>query len=243
MKSSARTDRQTLRLACREGVPCVVLRPGRPGWGRSFLVDLRDDGPRPQLSVAQPVDLGTGEAAPLGVGETARIWSVHDVEPWQVQGHVGSVGVVESRGFGPVHAARLTLPWRLQASERRLRPRMGPALRVAVETADDPAPRTLLETWTSPSSEPMRRGPAWLVELSRASLTYSVPLEERRVLLPGSRVQVSVSVGEPVLAVRLPARVEVVFELAEQLLYGLSLGGPVHGSADEHREVMRRAGV
>ena len=94
-------------------MPCVLVRPGRPGWSRSFLVDLRDEGPRPQLAVAQPVDLPTGEPAPVGVGETLRVWSVHDGEPWQVQGHVSHIGVVESRGAGPVHAARLTLPWRL----------------------------------------------------------------------------------------------------------------------------------
>jgi hypothetical protein len=207
-------------------------------------VDLRDDGPRPQLAVAQPVDLLTGSATPLGVGETARVWSVHDDEPWQLQGHVSSIGVIESRGFGPVHAARLTLPWRLQASERRLVPRPGPSIRVALQAADDPTPVTLLETWRSPSSEPVRRGPAWLVELSRRTLTYSVPADGATVLLPGSLVTVALHVAEPALAVRLPGQIDAVFELGEQLLYGLSLGQPLGGgTADEHRELLRRAGV
>ena len=222
----------------------MLLRPGRSGWGRSFLVDLREEGPRPQLAVAQPVDLASGMPSPVGVGETVRVWSVHDVEPWQVQGHVSSIGVVESRGAGPVRAARLALPWRLRASERRLAPRPGPPLRISLLAPEDEGHETLVETWRSPSSEPARRGPAWVVELSRRTLTFSVPADAGRVLLPGSQVQVDLAVGEPDLRSRLPARVEVVFELAEQLLYGLSLGQPAPGtSVEEHRELLRRAGI
>lgn len=222
----------------------MLLRPGRAGWSRSFLVDLRDEGPRPQLAVAQPLDLRTGEATPVGVGETVRLWSVHDVEPWQVQGHVSSVGVVESRDAGPVHAARLSLPWRLQDSERRLTPRPGPPLRISLRAPEDEENTTLVETWRSPSSEPTRRGAAWIVELSRRTLTFSLPADVQRVLLPGARVEVDLAVGDPELRSGLPGRVEVVFELAEQLLYGLSLGQPRPGtSADEHRELLRRAGI
>lgn len=222
----------------------MLLRPGHPGWSRSFLVDLREEGPRPQLAVAQPLDLETGRPAPLGVGETVRLWSVHDVDPWQVQGHVSSVGVVESRGAGPVHAARLALPWRLQASERRLVPRPSPSLRLGMRTPDEDVSRTLVDTWTSPTTEPIRRGEAWIVELSRRTLTWSVPADVAPVLLPGTHVELTLEVREPELRSVVPGRVEVVYELGEQLLYGVALGAPRPGtSADEHRELLRRAGI
>lgn len=243
MEPGEPSDRDTLRWACRQAMPCVVVRAGRAGWGRSALVDLREDGPRPQLSVAQPLDLSTGAPAPLGAGESVRIWSVRDAEPWGLSGVVGSVGVVEGHVSGPVEAARVVLPYRLLKTDRRLGHGAEVGLRVALAGDGEPAGSTLLERWLAPSGEPVTRGPAHVVELSRRAFTFSVPLGHGPLHLPGSWLRLRVELPAAGLAAVTHARVQAVFECDEHLLYGLSLAGPDAGTCDdEHRDVVRRAG-
>lgn len=241
------SDRDTLRWACREAIPCALLLPGLRFWGRSFHVDLREGAPRPHLAVAQPVDLRDGRPRVLRAGDSVRLWSVRDGSPWHVDGFVGGVAVVEGRSSGPVEAAILQLPYRLLDTERRLGrgQRSGERLRIEL-TAEGPdgagMPTTLTETWQASDGTWIRRGPGHVVELSRRTLTFSAPLGAPLSLLRGTGVDVALELPDQDLRTRASARVAAVMEWGEQLLYGLALGPPAAGtSPEEHREALRRA--
>ncbi len=172
-----------------------------------------------------------------------RIWSVRDAEPWGLTGVVGSIGVVEGRLSGPVAAARVVLPYRLLKTDRRLGRGAEVGLHLSIGGEDDPAETTLLERWLAPSGEPVTRGPAHVVELSRRAFTFSVPLGRGPVYMPGSWLRLRVDLPASGLRAVSRARVQTVFECDEHLLYGLSLTGTDAGTCDdEHREVVRRAG-
>lgn len=240
------SDRDTLRWACRQAVPCGVLLPGRRFWGRSFHVDLREGGPRPRLAIAQPKDLGTGLIRPLRAGDPVRLWSVRDGRPWHLDGAVGSVGVVEGRESGPVDAAIVRLPYRLLATERRLAAAdQAPPSRIEITTVGPEGlgtPRTLREGWLAPDGTPQARGDGHVVELSRRTFAFSLPLRSALFLLPGAEVELAVRLPDLGLSTRASGRVCAVMEWSEHVLYGLALGAPVAGhSTDEHRECLRRA--
>ena len=239
------SDRDTLRWACREAIPCALLLPGLHFWGRSFHVDLREGAPRPHLAVAQPVDLRDGRPRALRAGDSVRLWSVRDGLPWHTDGFVAGIRVVEGRGSGPVEAAVVQLPWRLLDSERRLgRGDLPERIRIAI-TADGPGragePITLLESWLGPNGSWIRRGDGPVVELSRRTLAFSAPLAALG-LLRGAGLELAVELPDLELRTRASARVAALMEWGEQVLYGLALGPPSPGvSAEEHRETLRRA--
>jgi len=241
------SDRDTLRWACREAIPCAVLLPGLRFWGRSFHVDLREGAPRPHLAVAQPTDLQDGRLRPLRAGDSVRLWSVRDGRPWHIDGFVSGVSVVEGRGCGPVEAAVVRLPYRLLETDRRLGPSEEPTdrirLSIAAEGPDGAIrPVTLLETWHGPGRGTSRRGAGHIVELSRRSLTFSAPLASPLRLLRGTGLELTVELPEPELVTRAAARVTAVMEWGEQVLYGLAVGAHAPSiSAEEHRETLRRA--
>lgn len=244
------SDRETLRWACRESIPCAVALPGLPFWGRSHLVDLREAGPRPQLSIAQPTDLQSGLGHTLQVGDSVRLWSVREDQPWHLSGFVCSVRIAEGRGSGPVQAAVIQLPYRLLATDRHLAVDGDRASgRLHVEVAPlgpdgEGEPITLRERWLSADGLPAVRGDAHLVELSRRTMAFSLPSSYPVVLLPGSRLRVGVSLPDLGLRTRLHARIDAAMEGADHRLCGLSLFGAVDGiSADEHRETLRKAAL
>ena len=239
------SDRDTLRWACRQGIPCGVLLPGRRFWGRSFHVDLREGGPRPSLAVAQPVDLASGIVRNLRAGDAVRLWSVRDGEPWHHDGFVGSVAVVEGREAGPVEAAIVRLPYRLLETETRLKRDELPPARIAIAPLGSDGPGTALtlcEGWLAPGGGARSRRQGHLLELSRRTFAFSVPLRSPIFFLPGSTVEVTVGLAELGLHTRVSGRVRAVMEWSEHVMYGLELGAPVGGhSLDEHRECLRRA--
>ena len=242
------SDRDTLRWACREGIPCGLLLPGHRFWGRSFHVDLRESGPRPQLAIAQPTDLVTGRLRPLASGDSVRLWSVRDGRPWHTDGFVGSVGVIEGRSTGPVEAAIVRLPYRLLATEQRLRPAEdGRASRLRIEVAalgpgDAGSTTTLVDRWVRPDGSWQRRGDGYLAELSRRTMAMSVPLSSSLVFLPGAALRVGLELPDLRLRTRVGARVVASMTFGDQVLYGVALGGPSRSiSDDEHRETLRRA--
>lgn len=242
------SDRETLRWACRESIPCAVVLPGLPFWGRSHLVDLRESGPRPQLSIAQPTDLQSKKEHQLRAGDSVRVWSVREARPWHLSGFVSSVRIAERRTGEPVQAAVIQLPYRLLSTDRQLEVDDARSLsRLHVEVAPlgldgEGDPITLRERWRGPDGKPSTRGDAHVVELSRRTMCFSMPSEYPVVLLAGSRLRVGVSLPDLGLRTRLHARVDAVMEGAEHRLCGLSLYGEVDGiSQDEHRETLRKA--
>jgi hypothetical protein len=249
LESPAESDRDTLRWAARETLPCVVVLPGRRLWGRSYVIDLRETGPRPQLAVAQPADLLTRELRPLLAGEAVRIWSVRAQRPWTAAGFVLGSGVVESRAAGPVVAASVRLPDRLFESGTVLFRSVrtgGVSLRISAAVVDATGPLqhvTLLERWLEPAGAWAERGGGHLVELSRRSLTISLP-RGGAGLLPGARLELRVELPDDGLRTTVEARVSVAFPYGDQQLIGMALGdvSPSTSSA-EHREVIRRAGA
>ncbi len=239
------SDRDTLKWACRQAIPCGVLLPGRRFWGRSFHVDLRETGPRPRLAIAQPTDLATDSVRTLRAGDSVRLWSVRDGEPWHHDGFVASVAVVEGRDAGPVEAAILSLPYRLLKTDRRLTSDALPPARIAVAPVGPEgtgASLTLCEGWLAPGGGTRTRGDGHLLELSRRTFAFSVPLRSPIFFLPGSEVEVGVELNDLGLTTRVEGRVRAVMEWSEHVLYGVELGSPVGGhSVDEHRECLRRA--
>lgn len=244
------SDRDTLRWAAREMLPCVVVLPGRRLWGRSYVIDLREGGPRPALAVAQPSDLLTRDLRPLQPGESVRIWSVRGGRPFTASGFVFGSGVAESRTAGPVVAASVRLPRRLFESGNRLfravrSERESLRLSAALLDAEGPvAPTTLLERWLQPAGAWGERGGGHIVELSRRSLTLSLPRTEAPALLPGARLEVRIELPDDGLRTTVEARVSVAHAHGEQVLVGMSLGEVAPStSGAEHREVVRRVGA
>jgi hypothetical protein len=242
------SDRETLRWACREAIPCAVVLPGLPFWGRSHLVDLRESGPRPQLSIAQPTDLQTARAHQLRAGDSVRVWSVRDGQPWHLSGFISAVRIAERRSGDPVQAAVIQLPYRLLVTDRQLAVGGGRSSgRLHVEVAPlgpdgEGDPITLKERWLGPDGAPSGRGAAHLIELSRRTMCFSLPTDSPMVFLAGSRLRVGVSLPDLGLRTRLHARVDAVMEGASHRLCGLSLFGAVSGiSGEEHRETLRKA--
>lgn len=237
------SDRETLRWACREGIPCGVVVPGRSFWGQSFYVDLRVGGPRPQLAIAQPIDLVTRKLRPLRAGDSVRLWSVHDDRPYTLEGFVSSVAVIEGASR-PVDAALLRLPYRLLETESRLAAEP-PPLRVELATVGPDGPRefvTLSDSWFDLEGGRSSRGGGHLLELSRRTFSFSAPLAGPLMLLAGVRVELRVTLPDLELRTRVAGRVRAVMEWSEHILYGLDLGRPAaEVSAEEHRECLRRA--
>ncbi|MCO4769345.1 MAG: hypothetical protein KDA24_04890 [Deltaproteobacteria bacterium] len=244
------SDRDTLRWAAREMLPCVVVLPGRRIWGRSYVIDLREGGPRPALAVAQPSDLLTRELRPLQAGESVRIWSVRDSRPFTASGFVLGAGVAESRSAGPVVAASVRLPRRLFESGsllfRSVRTE-GVSLRISAAVLDEDGPMgrtTLLERWLEPAGAWSARGGGHLVELSRRSLTLSLARADAPALLPGARLELQLELPDDGLRTTVEARVDVAHRHGDQVLVGMALGDVgASTSADEHREVVRRLGA
>ena len=247
---SRSSDRETLRWACRESIPCAVLLPGLPFWGRSYLVDLRENGPRPQLSIAQPHDLQTELGHNLHAGDSVRIWSVREDQPWHLSGFVASVGIVEGKGSGPVHAAVVQLPYRLLATDQHLAVQVeDSAMRLRVDVVllgpdGEGEPITLRERWVSTGGSPSLRGEAYLVELSRRTMAFSLPAHHPVVLLPGTRLRVGIALPDLGLRTRVYGRVDATMEGPDHRLCGLSLFQPVDTiTEDEHRETLRKASL
>lgn len=244
------SDRDTLRWAARETLPCVIVLPGRRVWGRSYVIDLREGGPRPQLAVAQPSDLLTRELRPLNPGESVRVWGVRAGRPFTVSGFVLGAGVVESRTAGPVVAASVRLLERLFESGsvlfRSVRVE-GVSLRLSAAIVDTEGPmerKTLLERWLEPTGVWNERGGGHLVELSRRSVTLSLARDDAPALLPGARLELAVELPDNGLRTTVEARVSVAFPYANQILVGMELGEvSSYTSSAEHREVLRRVGA
>ncbi len=252
MKSSgdpavAHSDRELLRWACREAVPCAVALPGRESWGRSFLVDLRDGGPRPQLAIAQPSDLARSERErALRSGESVRLWSVRGRQPWHLDGFVSGLRVMEARDSGPVEAALVQLPYRLLETDRQLSsvgsigaPRAVVLVRQIGPKGRGPA-TTLVETWLGEDGEWAVRGGGYIVDLSRRSFSFSVPLESDLVMLPGARAAFEFRLPDLRLQTRVEGAVVAVMDLGGHVFHGVSLGRQDDTiSEEEHRETMR----
>lgn len=241
-----RNDRDILRWACREQVPCGVALPGRGRWGRSFFVGLREGGPRPVLAIAQPSALIAGRFRPLRMGRTVRVWSVADDFAWHLSGRVDGVRVLESSST-PVSAALITLPWRLLTDARRLMDpvrRGGRRLRLAFRRIgdEDSPPRILLETWVDSDGKGRSRGSARVVELTRRSVSFSLPRSAGPLLLPGTALELTLEVGEGGLRTQVAGRVAAVLPCADHLMHGVDLGAAAEDvDPAEHREVFRLA--
>jgi len=211
------------------------------------LLDLREGGPRPQLTITQPVDLRTGRVRPLVSGDSVRLWSLYEDRVWRIDGSVRSVGIAEGRGIDPVEAAFLRLPYRLLATEQRLYPSEAEPGSLGLSAAplgpDGPGEAvTLRASWLSPAGEPQHRGGARLLEISRRTATFCVPIGTGPAYLPGSELSLRLSIGESPLRTRMHSQVLALMHLADQVLYGLAIAGPEPGvSEDEHRECLRRA--
>lgn len=241
------SDPELLRWAARETLPCAIVHPGRRSWCRSTVVALREDGPRPHVAVAQAIDLRSRDLRVLQPGESVRLWSVRDGQPFCARGFVFGTGVVESRSAGPVAAALIRLPHRLFASGTLLRrplQRERTAIRVALAARGPQggvASHTILERWQEPSGAWAGRGRGHLVEVSRRSLTLSLPRSEEPILLQGARVRLEISLIEDELRTSADARVAVTWSFGDHVLYGLVLDGQEDSvSPEEHREVLRR---
>lgn len=243
---SAFSDRDTLRWACQQLIPCAVVLPGLAMWGRSVLVDLREGGPRPHLAIAQLGALGPSRVRDVAAGDTVRLWSSREGRPFHLGGSVAGLTVVEGSD-GPVAAALVRLPFRLHDSERRLGARHDAGigrLRIDARRLGEQgsgAPRVLQEGWLSPGGEVRHRGNAHVVEIGRRSLTFSLPARDAD-LLPGANLEVGVELPDLALRTRVSAQVVATMAWDDHILFGLSLGGPAVGvSAEEHRETLRRA--
>lgn len=236
-------DRDVLRQACREALPCLLLVPGRTQWGSSLLLSLREGGPRPQLAVAQPVDPRTALVRSLGIGEGVRVVGSRDGSLWTLDASVEGVGVVESAAAGPLSAAILRVPFRLLGAERRLGRGTEVAPTVTVESIRPGAAsweRTLVSTWWTPDGGHERAGSGQLLDVSRRSATLSLPLRDRHWLVRGGGVRLRIQASDPPLQTSVIGRVDVVHRLDEHLILGLTLSEPDAGcSDDEHRELMR----
>lgn len=240
------SDPELLRWAAREALPCAIVLPGKRAWCRSTVVDLREDGPRPHVAVAQAIDLRSRELRVLQAGDSVRLWSVRDGQPFSARGFVFGTGVVESRSVGPVTSALIRLPHRLFASGTLLRrplQREQTSIRVAL------APRgpalvpthTVIERWQEPSGAWAGRGRGHVVEVSRRSLTLSLPRSDEPVLLQGARLRLQIDLIEDELRTVAEARVAVSWSFGDQVLYGLVLESEEPSvSPEEHREVLRR---
>jgi len=241
------SDRDLLRWACRENLRCAVSLPGRESWGRSFFVDLREGGPRPQLVIAQPTDLQrSGRSRPLRSGESVRIWSVREGLPWHLGGFVAGVRMMETRDAGPVEAALVQLPYRLLDSDRQLHSlsSMGAPRTVVLAHTQGPngaeVSSTLLESWLDGEGEWIVRGGGYLVDLSRRSFSYSIPTSSELVMLPGSQVHLEFQLPDLRLRTRVEAVVTAVLDFGGQFFQGLSLGRSHASTSDEeHRETIR----
>ncbi len=241
------SDPELLRWAARETLPCAVVLPGRRAWCRSQFVALREDGPRPHLAIAQAVDLRSRELRILQPGESVRLWSVRDGQPFCARGFVFGTGVVESRSAGPVAAALVRLPHRLFASGTLLRRPMlreRTAVRLALAArgpSGELTSNTVIERWQEPSGAWAARGNGHLVEVSRRSLTLSLPRREEAVLLQGAGLRLEINLIEEELRTVADARVAVTWSFGDQVLYGIVVDRPEPGvSEEEHREVLRR---
>ena len=241
------SDRDLLRWAARETLPCVVTRPGRRSWGRSYVIELREDGPLPHLAVATPSDLRGGGLRPMQPGETVCLWSVRDGQPFSARGFVLGSAVVESRSAGPVPASIVRLPHRLFSSGRTLgAPVRDDAGSVCIDVAGlghdgEQLPRTVYERWMEPRGSWASRGGAHLVEASRRSLTLSVPRATRPALLAGAQVLLGFTLADVGMRTRVFAQVVSAVTIDDHLHVGLALGGPTESSsAEEHREVVLR---
>ncbi len=241
------SDRELLRWACREGLRCAVSLPGRESWGRSFFVDLREGGPRPQLVIAQPTDLQrSGRARPLRSGESVRIWSVRDGRPWHLAGFVAGVRMMETREAGPVEAALVQLPYRLLDTDHQLHSLSSIGAPRAVVLAEAMVGDeygmavSLLETWLDSDGAWVTRGGGYLVDLSRRSFSYSVPTTSQLVMLPGTQVRLEFRLPDLRLRTQVDAVVSAVMDFGGQFFQGLSLGRPSQSTSDEeHRETIR----
>ena len=241
------SDRALLRWACREGLRCAVSLPGRESWGRSFFVDLREGGPRPQLVIAQPTDLQrSGRDRPLRSGESVRVWSVRDGRPWHLAGFVAGVRMMETRESGPVEAALVQLPYRLLETDHQLHSLSSvgaPRAVVRVEAMvgeEQGMPASLLETWLDMDGEWLMRGGGYLVDLSRRSFSYSVPTTSQLVMLPGTQVRLEFRLPDLRLRTEVTGVVSAVMDFGGQFFQGLSLGRPSESISDEeHRETIR----
>ena len=162
------SDRELLRWACRQSMPCAVLLPGQTWWGRSFLVDLREGGPRPSVAIAEARDAVSGDPRPLPSGVALSLWSVREGEPWHLRGYVAGKGVVEGRDRGPVPSVFVRLPYRLLETDRRLggsAVRDLPRLTVSIEAEGPRGPgptMTLFERWSGRDGSWRHRGAAHL---------------------------------------------------------------------------------
>jgi len=158
------------------------------------------------------------------------------------------VRIAERRGLEPVQAAVIQLPYRLLTTDRQLEAdTVHTSERLHVEVAPlglegEGDPITLRERLRGPDGKPLARGHAHLVELSRRTMSFSIPVDYPVVFLAGSRLRVGVSLPDLGLRTRLHARVDAVMEGIEHRLCGLSLYGSLEGiSQDEHRETLRKA--
>jgi len=241
------SDRELLRWACREGLPCAVTLPGRESWGRSFLVDLREGGPRPQLAIAQPADLQRNERPrSLRSGESVRIWSVRDSAPWQLHGFVSGLRVMETHASGPVEAALVQLPYRLLETDRQLSPVRSigaPRAEVFVQPIGPQGkgpPCTLVEAWLDSEGEWVLRGGGYIVDLSRRSFSFSVPIDSDLVMLPGAHAMFEFRLPDLRLKTRVEGAVAVVMDMGGHVFHGVSLGRQEEDiSEEEHRETLR----
>jgi len=243
------SDPELLRWAARETLPCAVVLPGRRSWCRSQFVALREDGPRPHVAVAQAVDLRSRELRVLQAGESVRLWSVRDGQPFCARGFVFGTGVVESRTAGPVAAALIRLPHRLFASGTLLRrpmQRERTAVRVAIAVrgpGGQISSHTVIERWQEPSGAWAARGNGHMVEVSRRTLTLSLPRSAEPVLLQGAGLRLEINLIEDELRTVADARVAVTWSFGDQVLYGIVMDKEEPSvSSEEHREVLRRFG-
>lgn len=236
------TDRDVLRHAARARAEVVLLVPGLDAWAQGRLVDLRDAGPRPLLAVTRPEPLAGGR--PPGVGSSVRLWGADDDGDFATDAVVESLGVAESRAAGPAPCVMLRLPFRLLATERRLRRDPSPpSLHLAFRPAGAAHATTWVERWSTPDGAPSARGAGRLVDAGRKALSVSLP-ESAASWLVGVQGELEAELPELGLRAVVGATVAVRHGSAGQRLVGLRLHGAGPATADEElREVLRRLGA